>query len=298
MTDRIAFVLSGGGNRGAIEAGALQSLVAHGIQADLLVGTSAGALNGTYYCLHPNARGVQELIDIWLQTRAQDIFPGNIFTAGWRVLTGKNGLVDNEPLSSYVKEHICDDDVTFGDMQIPLYVTTTDLVSAQLVVFGDEPDTRVLEPVVASAAYPIVIEPLLLEQNQLTDGGVLAYAPVEIAAQYDATEAYVIDLAPVVPRSEPVQGVVQLATQVLNIMMRKGRLDDMEDAINAGLKVHHIQIAAFSDLSLFDFSKTRDLIDAGKAALDAYLDHPRPNVVHRPIPTRPAPHGGRFLPPR
>ena len=53
---KIAFVLSGGANRGPLEIGALQSLVAHGIKADLVVGTSAGALNGVYYAARPDRR--------------------------------------------------------------------------------------------------------------------------------------------------------------------------------------------------------------------------------------------------
>lgn len=40
-----AFVLSGGGSLGAVQVGMLQALVARGISPDLLVGTSAGALN-------------------------------------------------------------------------------------------------------------------------------------------------------------------------------------------------------------------------------------------------------------
>ncbi|HNK70256.1 MAG TPA: patatin-like phospholipase family protein, partial [Flavobacteriales bacterium] len=42
----IAFVLSGGGNRGALQAGALLALLERGIRPDLIVGTSVGALNG------------------------------------------------------------------------------------------------------------------------------------------------------------------------------------------------------------------------------------------------------------
>ena len=37
----IGFVLSGGANRGALQVGALQALAAHGITANLVVGTSA-----------------------------------------------------------------------------------------------------------------------------------------------------------------------------------------------------------------------------------------------------------------
>ena len=40
-----AFVLTGGGSLGVVQAGMLAALHDHGIEPDLLVGTSAGALS-------------------------------------------------------------------------------------------------------------------------------------------------------------------------------------------------------------------------------------------------------------
>jgi predicted acylesterase/phospholipase RssA len=44
--NRTAFVFAGGGSFGAIQVGMLQSLAAHGISADMVVGSSVGALKG------------------------------------------------------------------------------------------------------------------------------------------------------------------------------------------------------------------------------------------------------------
>ena len=44
-----AFVLAGGGSLGAIQVGMLRALVAHGVTADFVVGSSAGAINGAYF---------------------------------------------------------------------------------------------------------------------------------------------------------------------------------------------------------------------------------------------------------
>ncbi len=43
-----AFVLSGGGSLGAVQVGMLQALAERDITADLLMGTSAGALNAVF----------------------------------------------------------------------------------------------------------------------------------------------------------------------------------------------------------------------------------------------------------
>ena len=57
----IAFVLSGGGNRGALQGGALKALLERGISPDLIVGTSVGALNGVTLAADPTVAGARQL---------------------------------------------------------------------------------------------------------------------------------------------------------------------------------------------------------------------------------------------
>ena len=60
----VAFVLSGGGNLGAIQVGMLRALVERGIRADLVLGCSVGALNGAAYAADPTPEGIQRLEDL------------------------------------------------------------------------------------------------------------------------------------------------------------------------------------------------------------------------------------------
>ena len=58
---KTAFVFAGGGSFGAIQVGMLHSLAAHGVAADMVVGSSVGALNGAFYAGDPTLDGVQRL---------------------------------------------------------------------------------------------------------------------------------------------------------------------------------------------------------------------------------------------
>jgi len=49
----VAFVLSGGASLGAIQVGMLRALYERDIKPDVIVGTSAGALNGAYIASRP-----------------------------------------------------------------------------------------------------------------------------------------------------------------------------------------------------------------------------------------------------
>jgi NTE family protein len=298
----IGFVLSGGANRGALQVGALQSLVAHSIKANLVAGTSAGALNGVYYAYDPTAEGMEQLAQNWLNTSKNDVFPGNKLTMAWRVLTGQDSLVSGDNFRRTVQRYLPAALRTFRDLKIPFYAVTADILSATTIIFGDELDVEVLDPVVASASFPIVLPPVIIDGFQLTDGGVTAVVPIEVALLRGATELYVIDLEPDVSKTQPIHGVTPIAIQTLLTSLREQLIDDLRDASQAGAIVHHVNITAFADTDLFDFSKTAPMIEAGRAAMDLYLDHPKPNTI-RPLATTSAqaatprrmPRGGRPL---
>ncbi len=54
---KTAFVFAGGGSFGAVQVGMLRSLVAHGLRADMVVGSSLGAMNGAYCAGAPTVDG-------------------------------------------------------------------------------------------------------------------------------------------------------------------------------------------------------------------------------------------------
>ena len=68
---KTAFVLAGGGSLGAVQVGMLKALTAHGVKPDLVVGASAGAINGAYLAARPDAEGIAELERLWAVLRSQ-----------------------------------------------------------------------------------------------------------------------------------------------------------------------------------------------------------------------------------
>ena len=52
---KTAFVFAGGGSFGAMQVGMMQSLASHGISADMVVGSSVGAINGAFYAGDPTS---------------------------------------------------------------------------------------------------------------------------------------------------------------------------------------------------------------------------------------------------
>src|SRR5207237_8370268 len=83
---KTAFVLSGGGNHGCAQVGMLRALLERGIHPDVVIGTSAGALNGSGVAAEPSLGGIEHLSAVWSALGTEPIFPGGRFGRAWRLL--------------------------------------------------------------------------------------------------------------------------------------------------------------------------------------------------------------------
>jgi NTE family protein len=91
---KTAFVLSGGASHGAIQVGMLEALYERGITPDLIVGTSAGALNGAFIANRPQTvETARELGDVWMELNRGDVFPVHPVTGLLGFLGARDHLV-------------------------------------------------------------------------------------------------------------------------------------------------------------------------------------------------------------
>ena len=186
----VAFVLSGGGPLAALQVGALKALSSHDIRPDILVGTSAGALNASWLAWEPNANGVVELERTWRGLRNDDLFPGGRFKASWaRMLVKGNRVFETSGLRNTIARTI-GLEARFEDAQLPLAVTTTDLESGKERVFTSG---RLVDPLLASAAMPGIFPPVEIDGRLYIDGGVSNNVPIAPAVQMGAKTIYVMD---------------------------------------------------------------------------------------------------------
>src|SRR6266566_1479383 len=73
---RTAFVLAGGAALGAMQAGMVHALYERGIAPDLLIGTSAGALNAAFLASRPpTVATAEQLAALWRGLRRTDVLP-------------------------------------------------------------------------------------------------------------------------------------------------------------------------------------------------------------------------------
>src|SRR5215213_655508 len=107
MSTPRAFVLSGGVGLGAIEVGMLRALYEREVAPDLIVGTSAGALNGAFIASRPpTVATADELGDVWRSVRRGQIFPLNPLTGLLGFLGTRDHLVSGGGLRRLIARHV------------------------------------------------------------------------------------------------------------------------------------------------------------------------------------------------
>lgn len=168
---RTALVLGGGGSRGAVGVGLYRALVELGVQIDMVVSSSIGAVNGAAIAagLTPD-----ELTDRWKALRTRDIVGSR-----WqfvRLLMGAESLFGNHSLRGLLRNHLLVR--SFGELLIPLTIVATDLETGETVVL-EEGD--LIEAILASTALPGLFPPLSWQGRRLVDGGLSNNVPIDLA---------------------------------------------------------------------------------------------------------------------
>lgn len=182
-----AVVLSGGGHLGAVHVGQLRALVEHGIEADVYVATSVGALNATVMAALPGMEGVDRLQEIWRGVRTEEIFPGGPMQHAWKIARGHDHLYPNDGMLRLITRAI---PVTgFSDLRVPLRIVTAELDSGEEHVFGSG---SLLRPLLATTALPGVFPPVRIGDRTYVDGGIVNNVPISHAV--DADRVFVLEL--------------------------------------------------------------------------------------------------------
>lgn len=186
-----ALVLSGGGGRGAYECGVYKYLEEAGLEPDILVGTSIGAITAAAIA---SGRSATELEAAWLQTRSRDI-QRFLRLRPWR------SIFDTTPWYRTLRRFIDFNKLSETDKH--LLITATEVESGALHVFDNRQIGITPSHIIASCSVPLVYPWTRLGENHFWDGAVMANTPLASAIDAGADEILVVLLSPVGERRIP-----------------------------------------------------------------------------------------------
>lgn len=270
-----AFVLSGGGNYGPLQVGALRALLERGIAPDVLVGCSTGALNAAFLAREVSPAQVQQLEGVWRSVSRHDVYPGNRWQVLGQLLLGRDSLYDNRNFYAFLQRTGVTPVSEFGHYgQVPLRVTATRLRTGQLHVFGENSHDRVLDALMSSTALAPMHPPWEVDGELYVDGGTVTPLPVRVAVDMGATEIYALDLMMAPARdARPLRGIPALLRHSVMTTVRLAAQHDLSLArARRHTRLHYIALGMANPPSPTDFSREEEMFELGYAQTIALLE--------------------------
>lgn len=272
-SETTAFVLGGGGRFGAAEVGMLTALVRAGIEPDLVLGTSIGAINGAAIAADPTSDGAAHLRSLWSEVERSGLFGGSFVDRVRHVASNRTSLHSNEPLRRLL-DHVVGDR-RIEDLAVRFQCVAACIETAEATWFDRGPVT---ERVLASCAVPGLLPAVEVDGRHYLDGGVVDSIPVRRAIELGADRVFVLQVGRI---EEPLR-VPRRPHEVALVAFEIARRHSFATAMAArpeGVEVHVLPTGSppprFNDLRQLryrDFSDIGERIDSAERATAAYLE--------------------------
>lgn len=250
----LAYVLSGGGPLGAIQVGMLRALEERGVRPDLVVGASAGAINGALVAMDPDNASAR-LVDIWAGVQRRTIFPGSLIANLATLRRHRNSVYPPTGLGHLIDIHA--GDLRIEDLPVRFVAVAVDAAHGDPVLLEHG---RLAPALMASAAIPGIFPPVQLDDQLLYDGGMGGNVPMRHALELGARSLVVLDCRLIQKPTQPPRTVSQAMLFGVVVLVGRQATDELRDATRRA-PVVYLPGPAGDKQSPFDFSHTTRLTE-------------------------------------
>jgi len=241
-----ALVLSGGGARGAYEAGVLKAIEKLDLNVKGVYGTSTGALNGAFFV----QGAVATLYKMWQNLSLSNIvmLPSTFSTntsnfylgAMQHMLMSKSFSV--EPLYNLIKKSLNESKIRKSGIDFGLVTFDLSNFAPVEIYISQMPKGSLIDYLMASSNYPL-FQRWTIKGNTYIDGGVYNNAPVNMALSKGFKKILLVDVSdvpiflPHIPQgttlkivkpSGPLGSVMDFVPQKEMLWEKMGYLDTMK----------------------------------------------------------------------
>lgn len=176
---RVGLALGSGSARGWAHIGVIKALLKHGIEPDLIAGTSVGAIVGAAH-----ASGHVGGFERWVRRLSRRQIVSYLDLA---LING--GFFEGKRLADVFLDNF--GDIRFEDLDLPFAAVATELASGQERWLREG---SVVEALRASVALPGLFTPAQVEGRYLVDGGLVNPVPVSVCNAMGADLVIAVNL--------------------------------------------------------------------------------------------------------
>lgn len=284
-----ALVLSGGGAKGGFSVGCLQYLMGElHTNYEVLCGVSVGAINVSFlsqFAAGQESEAATQLKHWWLKLDDSKIYkrwqPFGKLHCLWHL-----SFFDSSPLKSLIYENISLDAIRESGKKVS--VGTASINSGKYMTI-DQDDDNFIDAILASSAFPMLLNPIKIKDQLFIDGGCKELSPIRMAIEQDADEIDIITSAPEVRTKRFIEkpSIIDIVKRVIDISTDTILENDIERVLmynklaEAGLtdkkpvkiRIFRPHNSLLDDILNFDPQKIQEMIEIGYEDARRIIEH-------------------------
>lgn len=249
--ETVAFVLGGGGLRGAAEVGMIKALAEANIRPDLVVGTSIGAINGAVIASGPLPEMAHRLEGMWEELTTRGVLREGFFSRVANILQHRTHMHTNDAMRKLLLDWLPVE--RFEDLAVPFQCSAACVELSSEWWFDSGP---LIDAVLSSCAVPGLLPPVEVNGKHFIDGGVVNSIPISRALELGATTLYVLHVGNIDTPLRVPRNAWDVAFVAFEISRRHRFHTDMED-LPEGVTIHVLPTGLDSHAKFNDPSKLR-----------------------------------------
>lgn len=279
---KVALVLAGGGAKGIAHVGVIKVVEEAGIQVDVVVGTSMGAIVGGLYAMGTDAKSLEALVrsvdwnslfidetprqDLTIRRKADDV--GFLSDARLRVRDGQPGLpqgaIKGQRLSLMLQDMtrpaaaVTD----FDKLPRPYRAVAADIGTGEEVVLGSGSLAMAMR---ASMSVPAAFPPVEIGGRTLVDGGIVNNVPISVARSMGADIIIVSGFASQIKKPEELTSAVAILNQSIDLMMARTTKAQLATLGPSDVLI----VSDMGDIGAGSFERSLETLPIGEAAARA-----------------------------
>ena len=247
----VAFVLGGGGLRGAAEVGMIKALAEAEISPDLVVGTSIGSINGAIVASGPIDAMSAHLVSMWDHLAGSGVLREGAISRLVNIARHRTHLHDNDSMRDLLLDWLPYE--TFEELPVPFQCSAACVETSAEWWFDSGP---LIDALLSSCAVPGLLPPVEVDGRHFIDGGVVNSIPISRALELGATTLYVLHVGNIDTPLRVPRTAWDVAFVAFEISRRHRFHRDIEN-LPEGVEIHVLPTGLDPDMKFNDPSKLR-----------------------------------------
>ena len=277
---KVGLVLSGGGAKGLAHIGVLKAIEEAGVKIDYIGGTSMGAIVGGLYASGYNAAQIDSIFKVSdFDQLLKDYIPRSSknfyekenderyaltlpfdkwkvgipysYSKGLNIYGLLNKLLHND-------RHTRD----FNQLPIPFLCIATDIETGKQVLLDHG---YLSQAIMASATFPSLFSPVLIDGKLLIDGGVVNNYPIDEVKKLGADVIIGVDVQSGLKSREDLKNATRILVQISNLQMME-KMEVKKERTDIYIKPD------ISDFTVISFSDGAAIVKKGEEASAAVYE--------------------------